>query len=142
MNGLNSKRIVLGAVTGGFAWIVWSGLINTVFLGQRYVVAQDTGTLLSESRYGFFLPVYFLSLLAISFVLAWLYAGVRTTFGPGPGTALKLGAVVGFAIAFPLNFSTASWVPVSRFFPLMWMLELWVGAILAAVIAGWFYYDD
>ena len=142
MTGLNSKRIVLGAVTGGFVWIIWSGLINTVFLGQRYVVAQDTGTLLGTPRYIFFLPVYFLCLLAISFVLAWLYAGIRTTFGPGPGTALKLGAAVGFAIAFPLNFSTASWMPLSRVFPLAWMIELWVGAILAAIVAGWFYYDN
>jgi hypothetical protein len=49
--------------------------------------------------------------------------------------------VVGFAAGFPTNFAMAVWAPFSRHFPLWWMLELWVGAILAALIAGWFYKD-
>jgi hypothetical protein len=49
--------------------------------------------------------------------------------------------VVGFAAGFPTNFAMAVLAPFSRHFPLWWMLELWVGAILAALIAGWFYKD-
>ena len=40
---------------------------------------------------------------------------------------------------FPTNFATAVWAPFSRHFPLWWMLELWIGAILAVLVAGWFY---
>ena len=139
---VNSKRVLIGAVAGWVAWVVWSGIVNMVILGERYAGAQAAGTLLQEPRYPFFLPVYFLALLGVSYILAWLYAGIRSTYGAGPGTAIKLGALSGFAIAFPLSFSTACWAPMSRVFPMWWMLELWLGAILASFIAAYFYKDQ
>jgi hypothetical protein len=48
---------------------------------------------------------------------------------------------VGFASGFPLAFSLAAWAPFSRAISLWWMLDLWVGAILATLVAGWFYRD-
>ena len=66
---------------------------------------------------------------------------VRSTLGPGPKTALKVGALVGFASGFPTNFGTATWAVIPRIFPLGWMLELWVGAILATLVAGRIYRD-
>ena len=142
MAAVNTKRILLGAVAGWLVWFIWSGIINMLILPARYAAAQESGALLQEPRYGFFLPVYFLALLAVAYILTWLYAGVRGTYGAGPATALKLGALAGFAIAFPLNFSSAAWAPFSRAFPLWWMLELWIGAILATLVAGWMYREQ
>jgi hypothetical protein len=142
MAAVSCKRVWLGALVGGIAWIIWSGIVHMVILADHYAGAQKAGVMLSEPRYGFFLPVYFACLLIMAYVLAWLYAGVRATFGAGPATALKVGALAGFAIAFPLNFSAAAWDPVGRIFPFWWMIELWVGAILATLIAGWLYRDD
>ncbi len=141
MTQVNSKRVLLGGLAGGVVWIVWSAIINVVILGPRYEAIQGAGGLLREPRYPFFLPVYFLTLILIGYILAWLYAGVRGTYGAGPKTALAVGILVGFAAAFPLNFSTAAWAPIARIFPLWWMVELWVGAILAALVAGWLYRD-
>jgi hypothetical protein len=59
----------------------------------------------------------------------------------GPKSAALIGPLVGFASGFPSNFAMAVWAPLSRHFPLWWMLELWVGAILAALVAGWLYQD-
>ena len=137
MAQVNTKRVLYGALAGGVVWIVWSGIVNMAFLASRYEAEQAAGTFLKEPRYPFFLPVYFLALILSAYVLAWLYAGVRETLGAGPKTALAVGILVGFAMAFPLNFATAAWAPVSRVFPLWWMIELWVGAILAALVAGW-----
>ena len=142
MAAVNSKRVLIGALAGWVAWVVWGGIINMVVLPASYEAAQQQGSLLAEARYGFFLPVYFLSLLGVSYILAWLYAGIRSTYGADAGTAVKLGVLAGFAIAFPLNFSTASWAPFSRVFPLWWMIELWAGAILATFIAAWLYRED
>jgi hypothetical protein len=142
MSAVSCKRVWLGALVGGVVWIIWSGIVHMVILAGDYAGAQEAGAVLAEPRYGFFLPVYFACLLVMSYVLAWLYAGVRATFGAGPGTALRVGALTGFAIAFPLNFSAAAWDPVSRVLPFWWMIELWVGAILATLIAGWLYRDD
>lgn len=141
MAEVNTKKVWLGALAGGVVWIIWSGIINTAILRWHYAAVQEAGVMLKEPRYGFFLPVYFISLLLIAYVLAWLYAGIRQTYGPGPGPALKLGILAGFAIAFPLNFSTAAWSPMDRVFPLWWMIELWVGAVLATLTAAWIYKD-
>ena len=142
MAQVNLKRVLLGGVAGGVIWVIWSGFVNVVVLGKHYEAMMRGGTgLLAQPRYPFFLPVYFLSLVACACVLAWLYAGVRDTLGPGPGTALKVGALVGFVAAFPLNFSTATWEPIPRVFPLWWMIEIWLGAMLAALVAGWLYLE-
>ena len=74
---VNSKKVLIGALAGWVAWVVWSGLINMVMLAGRYADAQESGALLTEGRYPFFLPVYFLALLGISYILAWMYAGMR-----------------------------------------------------------------
>ena len=66
-------------------------------------------------------------LFVLAILLAYLYALVRPTLGPGPKTAFKIGAIVGFASGFPTNFGTATWPVIPRIFPLGWMLELgWV----------------
>ena len=39
------------------------------------------------------------------------------------------------------NFGQAAWSPVPQLLPLGWMLDLWGGAILAAIVAGYFYKD-
>lgn len=141
MAAINSKRVVLGAVAGGVVWFVWSMIINFTVLGPRYEAAQQAGQFLKEPRYPFFVGQWIIILFLLSYILAWLYASARSTLGPGPGTALRMGLLVGFAIGFPLNFSFATWSPLDRIFPLWWMLELWVGAVLATLVAGWLYKD-
>ncbi len=141
MAAINSKRVLIGAIAGGVVWFVWSMIINFTVLGARYEAAQQTGQFLKEPRYPFFVGQWIIILFLLSYILAWLYASTRTTLGPGPGTALRIGLLVGFAIGFPLNFSFATWSPLDRIFPLWWMLELWVGAVLATLVAGWLYKD-
>ena len=141
MAAVNTRRVLLGAVAGGVVWSVWSILINVTVLGSRYATAQEAGWFLKQPRYPYFLPVWLLTLFLLSYMGAWFYASCRATRGAGPATALKVGLLVGFAAGFPLNFSQATWSPVDRVFPLWWMLELWVGALLAALVAGWLYRD-
>ena len=139
MAAINTRRVLLGGAVGGVVWSVWSILINVLVLASRYADAQKAGNLLAEPRYGLFIGYWTISLFLISGVLAWLYAGVRATFGAGPRTALALGVLAGFAIAFPMNLSMATWGTFGRIFPTFWMLDLWVGAILATFIAAWLY---
>lgn len=142
MTKLNLRRILLGGLVGGVVWVAWSFFLNVALLAPRYAKAQQDGFFLAQPRYPFFMPAWLVTLLLLSLILAWLYAAVRAVWGPGPVTALKLGALVGFAAGFPLSFSSAAWLPAPRIFPLGWLLELWIGAIIATFIAGWLYRES
>ena len=141
MAAVNTRRVALGAVVGGVVWTIWSLVVNTVILGSHYTAAQGANQLLKESRYPLFLAYWIITIFLLAYVVAWLYASVRATRGAGPGTALTVGLLVGFAAGFPVNLSVAAWTPFSRVIALGWMLDLWVGAILAALVAGWLYKD-
>jgi len=141
MAAVNTRRVALGAVAGGVVWSIWSTLINMVLLSGRYAAAQDSGMLLKQPRYPLFVAYWIVTIFLLSYVVAWLYSSVRATRGAGPGTALTVGLLVGFAAGFPINLSISTWSPMSRFLPLWWMLDLWIGAILASLVAGWLYKD-
>jgi hypothetical protein len=141
MAAVNTRRVWLGALAGWVVWLIWSTITNFAVLMPRYAAAQRAGTLLAQPRYSFFIFAWFVTLFVLAAICAWLYAGVRATRGAGPKTALCVGALVGFASGFPLAFSLAAWAPFPRVIPLWWMLELWFGAILATLVAGWLYRD-
>jgi len=143
MAAVNSRRVLWGALAGGVVWNVWSVIVNAAVLSARYQAAQKAGAFLKQPRYPYplFIGVWIVMLFVLAFVVAWLYASARASRGAGPKTAAIIGLLVGFAAGFPTNFATATWAPISRHFPLWWMLELWIGAIFAALVAGWLYQD-
>ena len=145
MAAVNTRRVWLGALAGWVVWMVWGAIVNLVILMPRYADAMKENKLLPQPRYPFsmwfFMPAWWVMLFVLAAICAWLYVGVRATRGAGHRTALSVGALVGFASGFPLAFSLAAWAPFSRVIPLWWMLDLWVGAILATLVAGWLYRD-
>jgi hypothetical protein len=141
MAAINKKRVVLGVLAGGVVWGIWSTVVNAVILSSQYVAAYDAGQLIKGGRYPLFLVYWFVGLFLFTYILTWIYLSLRVTLGPGPKTALRVGFLVGFAMAFPLNLIVATWVPISRAFPLWWMLDLWVGAILATFVSAALYKD-
>ena len=142
MSTVNTHRVWIGGLTGGVVWIVWAIVVNFVFLMPKYTAAQEAQMMLKDPRYPFFMIVWLAQFLVFGSLIAVLYAGVRGSWGAGPGTAAKVGLIVGFAAGFPVNFYTAAWVPFSRVIPFGWMLELLVGALLAAMVAGWLYRES
>jgi hypothetical protein len=140
---LNRGRIWLGGLAGGVVWSVWSVVVNYFIIGNaRYVAAQNAGVFLKTPRYSFFAGLWIVTLFVLAIVLAHLYAWTRPTLGPGPHTALRIGIWVGFVAGFPLSFALATWLAAGRGLPFGWMLEMWVGAILATLVAGFIYKDS
>jgi len=135
---LNKTRVWLGGIAGGVAWIAWG-----FFIGMRvaplYQAMQNQGLFLKQPRYSLFMPLWIALIFVMSILIAHLYAWARATAGPGIKTALRIGMIVGFCAGVPSNFAQAAWSPVPRALPLAWMLDLWGGAILAAVVAGFLY---
>jgi hypothetical protein len=137
---LNKARIWLGGFAGGLVWMAWSFFVQTR-IGPLYEAMQKQGLFLKEPRYPFFVGQWIVIVFLMSVLLAHLYAWSRATAGPGLKTALRIGMIVGFCAGYPGNFAQAAWSPIPRMLPLGWMLEMWVGAILATVVAGWLYKD-
>jgi len=136
---LNRSRIWLGGLAGGVVWAIFSMIVEGAYLGHRYATIQNSGNFLKQSRYPFFAAQWVIMLIILGIAMAHLYAWARGTLGPGPGTGLKVGFLVGFASGFPGNFAQASWATIPRAFPTAWMIEMWVGAILATLVAGALY---
>ena len=136
----NRARIWVGGIAGGVVWSVWSFVIG-MKQGPLYEAMQKAGLFLKESRYPFFTGQWILLLFVMSILLAHLYAWCRATAGPGPKTAVKIGMLVGFCAGVPGSFGQAAWSPIPRVLPLGWMLDLWVGSILATLVAGFLYKD-
>jgi hypothetical protein len=137
----NTARVWLGGIAGGVVWTVWSFLVG-MKLGPFYTAMQNAGLFLKQPRYSFFVGEWILAIFVMSILLAHLYAWSRATLGAGPRTAVKIGMVVGFCAGFPGNFAQATWSPIPRVMPLGWMLDLWIGAILATLVAGWLYKEN
>jgi hypothetical protein len=116
-----------------------------MFIGIRqapfYAAMQQRGFFLQQPRYPFFVAQWVALVFILSILIAHLYAWSRATAGPGLKTALKIGIIAGFCAGVPGNFAQAAWSPIPRVMPLGWMLDLWGGAILAAVVAGFLYKD-
>ena len=144
---INGRRVLLGAIVGGLVFNVWSFLVELglmpLVVGKAQIDVAMATWFLKEPRIpmGLFFLVWVFSLFVVSYGLAWAYAAMRATVGAGPGTAVKLGLVVGFAAGFPLNFAHAVFDGLFVGYWLMWMAEMGVGAILAALAAGRVYKD-
>ena len=139
---LNRGRIWLGGLAGGVVCTIWSFLVgHFVITDARYLAAQNAGLFLKTPRYPFFVVQWIVLLFILAIAVAHLYAWARQTLKPGPGAALKVGFLAGFFAGFPGNFAQATWFAGDRGLPFGWMIDMWLGAILATLTAGWLYKD-
>ena len=148
MAAINTRSVQKGALLGGIVFFLWSMLmefgVSYVLVGKvRMDIAMNAGWILKEPRLPvwLFFVVWILCLFVISYGLAWAYGAIRATLGAGPKTALMLGAFVGFAAGFPLEFAHGVFEPLTARYSVLWMLEIGVGCVLAALTAGKVYKD-
>jgi hypothetical protein len=142
MAAIGLRRALLGTLAGGAVWGIWSTIVNMWLLMPRYKFAQAHNLMLSQPRYHFFIVYWFVTLFILTYILTWVYASARTTCGPGPVTAARVGVLMGFTMSFPLGLTMAAWAPFGRGIVAGWMLDLWVGAILATLVSGFFYKES
>ena len=136
------RRVLLGTLAGGVLWCIWSRIISSVILESKYKFAMAHQLMLSQPRYPHFHVYWYPMLFILTYILIWVYVSARATLGPGPITALRVGLLVGFAMSFPLSLSLAAWAPFSRGITLGWMLDLWVGSMLATLVSAWLYKES
>ncbi len=146
---VNARSVRMGAVWGGIVFLVWSFVmefgVSYLIVGRtRMEIAMNAGWFLKEPRVPFwlFLVVWIVCLFLIAWGLAWLYANARVTAGPGPKTAAIIGLIVGFTAGFPMEFAHGVMQPLTGRYAIVWFLEMLVGCILAALVAGKVYKES
>jgi hypothetical protein len=134
---INVGRAMGGGLLAGAVINVGEALLNMGVLGKESEKAIQAMNLppIGGGQIASFVVAGFI----VGMVLVWLYAAIRSRFGPGPGTAIKAGTVVWFlACAYPaFGMGVMQMFPVNTLFiGVTWELAEFV---LAAVLGARFY---
>ena len=138
---MQPKRLLISGIAAGMVIWVVDFIANGIVLAERYKALQSAGYFLSTPRLPF-VARWTLVVLGIGIGLAWTYAAVRPRLGPGPKTALTMGAVIGLMMYVPGNLAQASWSVVGRMVPFVWLVFGLLGTIAGALVAGALYKEE
>lgn len=134
---IHCKKVIQGGLAAG----VWFNLCDFVghgmILMKRYAALGDMGHLYKEPVLPF-LPLNLAMNFGLAMLATWIYASSRDTLGPGPKTALKIGALLGLIAATPDALVNLSWSPIGKFVPfvsfLTAMAQYKIGTLIGASI--------
>ena len=137
---LNRGRIWLGGLAGGVVWNLWSFFIYHYITSARYVVRQNAGLVPENAA---------LSVLhggsGSCSCLFWRSRSRTCTpgrvrdWGQAPAPRSRSAFWWASSPASRTISRRPTWSAVGRALPFGWMIEMWLGAILTALVAGYFY---
>lgn len=140
MGGINVKRWLAGSLAAGaLVWVVEGAA--SVFYMDDMMAAMAAHDLSMEMSVGTWAITVLVSLISGG-TLVFFYAAARPRFGPGPRTAILVGAVVwlgGYFLSV-LGYLMIGLYPTS-------MLVLWGGIglvelIAASLLGAWIYREE
>ena len=137
MRGVRTGHVVLGGLAAGLIINIGETLLNLVVLGDQMTAFMARLNLppVTGAAMGAFAVLGF----ALGIGITWLYAGIRTRYGPGVATALRAGAAVYF---FAYLYPSLGFVVMGVFPARMTAIMLVWGAcelLVAAVAGAWVY---
>jgi hypothetical protein len=137
MGKINITRVVLGGLLAGLVLNIGETLLNAVVIADAMdeaVAARNLPAMGTREITSFVIMCFGLGIATV-----WLYAAIRTRFGPGVPTAILTGVVVWF---FSYLWPGMADVVMQMFpanlvaFALAWGL---VEIILASIAGAWIY---
>lgn len=137
-SSINTGRVIQGGLIAGVVINVLSMVNNSFIVGAKIMAQQQAGHYLQQPRIAF-LPAWLLVMFLVGIGLTWLYAAVRPRLGPGPGTALGVGLVVGLLAGVPDNLATIAWSPGTGVLGCAWMTERIVTYAIGTLAGAWWY---
>jgi len=136
---ININRVMLGGFVGGLTMLAIGFLIHAVLLHENYTVLQHHNVMRQQPIMSGMMMQY-LAVIFSGIPLAALYAMVRNYAGPGPGTAIKVGALVGL-VCVPVPIAVYAYYNVGGMVPLMTAIDCMAGCIAGTFVAGALYKD-
>ena len=97
MQHLNASRVMVGGLAAGLVMNIIDAITNGFLLGARWKAeteALNPGliTKAASGTWGWVIVDFILGILTVL-----VYAGIRSRFGPGPGTAVRAALVIWLA---------------------------------------------
>ena len=139
MRGINMKRVIIGGLVTGLIIILSETILNAAVLGNDVSAAISSAGVPAIGPGG--MRTFVILALVLGIAMVWTYAAVRPRLGPGPKTALYVGALAWFFVyLFPGLGLTAMGMFQGRlgFVALVWGLV----EMLIATNAGAFLYHE
>lgn len=133
MGGINVGRWILGGLLAGVIFNLFE-FVGGMMLHERWEAAAAAHDLPTEGS-----PIYILMGFIAGLVVVWFYAAARTRFGPGPGTAFKVGVVywVGGYFMAILGYCAMGLFPGGLLVP--WGVISLIETIVATIAGAWVY---
>jgi len=142
MKKINIGRMLIGGVVAGVLLFLADGFIHEKLLHEHWMAAMRTaGRSVEAESHGADMVYFAVFELLRGLALAWVYAVIRSHFGPGPKTAI-IAALAVWAIMFALPF--ISDVPLGFYSAnmlVMWALYELIATVVAGLAAGALYKD-
>jgi len=135
----NIGRIILGGLVAGIVIDALGYLVHGVILEKNYQYFIKAGSMLSPEHVRM-MPVQILLAVLSGIPLAILYVIGRNYCGPGPKSALLIGALVGL-MSLAGNFAMYSYYNFGGMIPAMSFANNFAGCVLGTFIAGMLYKD-
>jgi len=136
MGKINLPRVILGGILAGIFVNISEGLLHAVVMkAQDAEMMKALGRTVPEG--GGVMVVWLLWGFAWGIAAVWLYAAVRPRFGPGPGTAARVGVAAWFFCCLLSMVAMAN----MGLFPFNWLELVWtlVQDIVAVIVGAWLY---
>jgi len=142
MQSINIGRWLIGGVIAGVLVFLAEGFIHAKLLHEHWMATmRAAGRSMEAEGPGSGLVYFAASSVLRGLALAWVYAVIRSHFGPGPKTAIIAGLAV-WAIMFAVPFIAQ--VPIGFHSGAMlgtWALYELILTVVAGLVAGAVYKD-
>ena len=140
MGKINLTRVLLGGLVAGLVINIGETILNMIVLGPEMEASLAARNLppVGNDAIGSFVVMAF----SLGIGIVWLYAAIRTRFGPGVPTAVLAGSAAWFfAYMYPITADA-----IMGMFPgrVLAIGAAWgyVEAVLASIAGAWVYRED
>jgi hypothetical protein len=141
MSQINWGRVIAGGLIAAIIYFVTDGLMHERLLGADWKAVYDNLRIANPEHSGFGVHYFAVFELGRGLISLFLYATMRSHFGPGPKTAALAGIVawIAFSVTGPAQF-----IPLEFFSTALWLKAGTVQLItsILATIAGAAFYKD
>lgn len=137
MNNINFGRVILGGLVAGLILNLGEFLLNeVVFVEQMEEMFRRMN--LPRPGTSFIATAVGMTFL-LGIVMVWLYAMIRTRFGPGPKTAIIAALVIWFCVYIYSGILSATLFGLPTGLMLVGMAWGLVEYVLAGIAGAWLY---